>query len=199
MFVAKVLSLSLAIVALTPSSVHSQQLPLRQTDHIIAQQDQRVSEKEQKLITSDEEVRELQAKKKALSEQIENEKKTADELRKKIADKKAAEAKAAETARAAQVTVAIASNPRSTCGDNQYAAYIYGMESGGRIPGNCNPTAKNAEGCIGIGQACPASKLIAVCPNLDYECQNAFFTSYALSRYGGWAGAYAFWVAHNYW
>lgn len=85
------------------------------------------------------------------------------------------------------------------CGDNQYAAYIYGMESGGRIPGNCNPTAQNAGGCLGIAQACPGSKLLAVCPNLDYACENIFFANYALARYGSWAGAYAFWLAHNYW
>lgn len=87
----------------------------------------------------------------------------------------------------------------TSCGDNQYAAYIYGMESGGKVPGNCNPTAQNAGGCLGIGQACPGAKLTAVCPNLDYACENAFFTAYALNRYGSWAGAYEFWVAHNWW
>ena len=51
-------------------------------------------------------------------------------------------------------------------------------------------------GCYGIGQACPAGKL-AYC-GADYACQNAFFTAYA-GKYGGWAGAYAFWVAHGWW
>lgn len=81
----------------------------------------------------------------------------------------------------------------SGCGDNTYANYIYSHESG------CSLTVRNAEGCIGIGQACPASKLLSVCPNLDYACENSFFTSYANATYGGWAGAYTFWLAHSWW
>lgn len=76
------------------------------------------------------------------------------------------------------------------CGDNEYAHFIYMHESG------CNTGAMNAGGCYGIGQACPGSK-VSYC-GLDYGCQNAWFSSYA-SKYGGWAGAYAFWVAHSWW
>jgi LysM repeat protein len=76
------------------------------------------------------------------------------------------------------------------CGDNQYANFIYMHESG------CRTTAMSPNGCYGIGQACPASKL-AYC-GADYACQNAFFTAYA-GKYGGWAGAYAFWVSHGWW
>ncbi|MBX4188517.1 LysM peptidoglycan-binding domain-containing protein, partial [Candidatus Saccharibacteria bacterium] len=72
------------------------------------------------------------------------------------------------------------------CGDNSYANFIYSHESG------CRTTAMSPNGCYGIGQACPASK-IAHC-GADYACQNAFFTAYA-GKYGGWAGAYSFWVA----
>lgn len=96
-------------------------------------------------------------------------------------------------------TAPVASGPRSGCGDNEYAAFIYGNESGGKIPGNCNPSAQNAGGCLGIGQACPGSKVTAACPNLDYDCENKFFTEYAISRYGSWLGAYQFWVANNWW
>lgn len=78
----------------------------------------------------------------------------------------------------------------SGCGDNSYANYIYMHESG------CRTTASSPNGCYGIGQACPASK-IAYC-GADYACQNAFFTQYA-GRYGGWAGAYAFWTSHGWW
>lgn len=78
----------------------------------------------------------------------------------------------------------------SGCGDNSYANFIYMHESG------CRTTAMSPNGCYGIGQACPASK-ISYC-GADYACQNAFFTAYA-AKYGGWAGAYAFWVAHNWW
>lgn len=83
--------------------------------------------------------------------------------------------------------------PNGACGDNSYANFIYTHESG------CSLTVRNAEGCIGIGQACPASKLLSVCPNLDYACENSFFTSYANAAYGGWAGAYAFWTSHHWW
>ncbi len=80
--------------------------------------------------------------------------------------------------------------PVSGCGDNSYANFIYSHESG------CRTTAMSPNGCYGIGQACPASK-IYYC-GADYACQNAYFTAYA-GKYGGWAGAYAFWVAHGWW
>lgn len=76
------------------------------------------------------------------------------------------------------------------CGDNQYAQYIYQKESG------CNLNAVNAGGCRGIGQACPGSKLPC---GADYACQNAFFTAYANSTYGGWEGAYNAWLAQGWW
>jgi hypothetical protein len=79
----------------------------------------------------------------------------------------------------------------SGCGDNQYANYIYMHESG------CNTTATNYLGCYGIGQSCPASK-IAYC-GADYACQNAWFTQYANSAYGGWYNAYLFWLNHSWW
>ena len=85
---------------------------------------------------------------------------------------------------------AIQSSPVSGCGDNQYANFIYSHESG------CRTTASSPNGCYGIGQACPAGK-IAYC-GADYDCQNAFFTSYA-SKYGGWEGAYNFWTSHGWW
>lgn len=63
-----------------------------------------------------------------------------------------------------------------------------------------NPYAKNASGCLGLGQACPGSKLLAVCPDLgNVQCQINFFTAYANSRYGGWEGAYQFWIRNHWW
>ena len=85
---------------------------------------------------------------------------------------------------------AVSSAPVAGCGDNSYANFIYSHESG------CRTTAMSPNGCFGIGQACPASKL-AYC-GADYACQNAFFTAYS-GKYGGWAGAYAFWIAHGWW
>lgn len=76
------------------------------------------------------------------------------------------------------------------CGDNFYANYIYMRESG------CNVNAVNPGGCRGIGQACPGSKLPC---GADYACQNAWFTNYANAVYGGWEGAYNFWIANHWW
>lgn len=71
-------------------------------------------------------------------------------------------------------------------------AFIYAHESGN------NPAAINASsGACGLGQALPCSKL--PCTLTDYACQDAWFTNYALQRYGSWAAAYAFWVAHSWW
>jgi len=71
--------------------------------------------------------------------------------------------------------------------------FIYMHESGN------NPLAVNGAGCLGLGQACPGSKLQRVCPTLDYACEDAFFTNYAMSRYGSWEGAYQFWITHHWW
>lgn len=71
---------------------------------------------------------------------------------------------------------------------------IFGGESGWR------PGATNASGCAGLGQACPGSKLAAVCPNwrTDPVCQTKFFSGYA-SRYGGWQGAATVWQRQHWW
>lgn len=78
------------------------------------------------------------------------------------------------------------SGPVANCGDNSYAHDIYMNESG------CNTTRMNSIGCIGIGQSCPGSVIVAACPNLDYACENVFYTNYA-NAYGGWAAADTFW------
>ena len=78
----------------------------------------------------------------------------------------------------------------SGCGDNFYANYIYMHES------SCNTSAVNSLGCRGIGQACPGDKLPC---GADYACQNAYFTNYAIGRYGSWEAAYAFWLNNHWW
>ena len=120
-----------------------------------------------------------------------------------IAQTQAIEAKKAEEARLAAVAAAEAAKPapqRTYSGSdvptlpvNEAMLFIFNHESGN------NPKRWNSEGCVGLGQACPASKLLAVCPNLDYDCEVVFFTNYANSRYGGWQGAYAYWLAHHWW
>jgi LysM repeat protein len=78
----------------------------------------------------------------------------------------------------------------SGCGDNDSANYIYRHESG------CNTSAMNAGGCYGIGQDC--NGIVSARCGADYACQNEYFTNYVNNRYGGWDGAYAFWL-NNSW
>lgn len=73
---------------------------------------------------------------------------------------------------------------------NQAKAFIYQHESGN------NPSAVNSIGCRGLGQACPGSKLPC---GADYACQDAWFTNYAMTRYGSWEAAYQFWLQHSWW
>lgn len=61
------------------------------------------------------------------------------------------------------------------------------------------PDVYNSEGCVGLGQRCPASVLLSDCPDLDPVCQLRHFSSYAAGRYGGWQGAYSFWLANRWW
>jgi hypothetical protein len=74
---------------------------------------------------------------------------------------------------------------------NSAKAFIYAHESGN------NPNATNGNGCYGLGQDCNG-KVRAQC-GADYACQDAYFTAYANSRYGGWGGALAFWQSHHWW
>lgn len=75
------------------------------------------------------------------------------------------------------------------------ADFIIGRESGWRL------NAQNAGGCLGLGQACPGSKLVAACPawQTDAACQIKFFTGYAKGRYGSWSGAYQAWQIQGWW
>jgi hypothetical protein len=80
-------------------------------------------------------------------------------------------------------------------GSGDAKAFIYSKESGGRL------IARNSIGCLGLGQACPGSKLINACPDWEtnYACQDAFFTNYMLNRYGSWDNARSFWLANRWW
>lgn len=179
--------------------------PLVQDDKAVQQQNKVVTKKATELSSTAQKLQDLQNKKQALADQLAAQQQKIADLKQQIADKKAAEAQAAQAAqvKAQPAPVQQASVPvggiHYNCGDNYYAAYIYGNESGGHVVGNCDTGARNGGGCLGIGQACPGSKLLAVCPNLDYDCENSFFTGYANSAYGGWAGAYAFWQGHGWW
>lgn len=79
----------------------------------------------------------------------------------------------------------------SDCSDAKSCIYLH--ESGN------DPTRLNSIGCLGLGQSCPASKLLAVCPTMDYDCEDNWFTQYAINRYGSWEAAWAFWQQNHWW
>jgi len=106
-------------------------------------------------------------------------------------DKPVAKPVAKPTSNKTVSTAPTSGGSTGNCGDNIYKQYIYKHESG------CRTTALNSIGCYGIGQSCPASK-IAHC-GADFACQDAWFSNYAQSRYGGWEKAYQFWVANRWW
>lgn len=79
--------------------------------------------------------------------------------------------------------------------DYYYVDFIIGHESGWRTG------AVNGDGCYGLGQACPGSKLVNACPSWqsDPVCQLEFFSNYANSRYGSWYLAYLAWSRQGWW
>lgn len=116
-----------------------------------------------------------------------------DDLNKQLQDtQKQLQAKAAtKAANVAYAAPAPAPQTYSLPSDTA-KAFIYDHESGNR------PNAINASsGACGLGQALPCSKL--PCSLSDYACQDAWFTNYAMQRYGSWANAYAFWQIHHWW
>ena len=77
-----------------------------------------------------------------------------------------------------------------------YVDYIISHESGWRY------TAVNVSSkATGLCQSLPASKMASA--GADYlinpVTQLRWCSSYAQARYGGWAGAYAFWVKSHWW
>jgi LysM repeat protein len=98
----------------------------------------------------------------------------------------------------APVAVAAPATPRAyvtasypVASGNDAKAFIYSHESGN------NPNATSPNGCYGLGQDCNG-RVRAQC-GADYACQDAYFTNYAMSRYGSWDAAVAFWQTHGWW
>ena len=65
-----------------------------------------------------------------------------------------------------------------------------------------NPIARNRySGAYGICQALPGNKMASA--GADWETnpitQLRWCNSYAIGRYGSWAGAYQFWITHKWW
>lgn len=80
--------------------------------------------------------------------------------------------------------------------DFTYVDYIIEHES------HWNPTAKNASsGAYGLCQALPGGKMASAGSDWSSNpvTQLKWCSGYASGKYGGWAGAYNYWVSHRYW
>lgn len=164
-------------------SMYQQKLSQRQTR--IKSLVFKLKEIQQEKATSDAQVQSKAQHEADLQKQI-------DDLNKQLQAKRDAQSLATRVLNTVTQTKVAYAAPAASyggCGDNSYAQFIYQHES------SCNLNAMNASGCRGIGQACPGSKLPC---GADYACQNAYFTNYA-NKYGGWAGAYQFWLGHGWW
>ena len=96
----------------------------------------------------------------------------------------------AEKSKIASAVPKIIQTAYASTGCSDAKSCIYFHESGNRT------TALNSIGCRGLGQACPGTKL--PCGD-DYACQDAWFSQYAIERYGSWEQAWVFWQANRWW
>jgi len=80
-------------------------------------------------------------------------------------------------------------------GDYAYANYIVSRES------NWHVTSQNASGAYGLCQALPGSKMASAGGDWATNpiTQLRWCAGYAQSKFGGWGGAYNFWLSHHYW
>jgi hypothetical protein len=79
-------------------------------------------------------------------------------------------------------------------GDYAYANFIISHESGWRV------TAANPSGAYGLCQALPGSKMSSAGGDwrTNPVTQLRWCSGYA-SKFGGWGGAYSYWLSHHYW
>lgn len=104
------------------------------------------------------------------------------------------------TARGSTIAIAgdktgIMASAGISTGDYPYVNYIVSRESNWRV------TAQNASGAYGLCQSLPGSKMASA--GADWATnpvtQLRWCAGYAQARYGGWGGAYNFWLSHHYW
>lgn len=78
--------------------------------------------------------------------------------------------------------------------DYGYVDYIVSHESGWRV------NAQNPSGAYGLCQSLPGIKMASAGDDWSVNpvTQLRWCNQYA-SRYGGWSGAYSYWLSHNYW
>lgn len=163
------------------------QIELKDTSVKLKQLEEKYDLELQQKNVNEENVKKLQQEKQELEKQLQA--KAAE--KKRLAELQTTQKAYAATAAPKAPTAAPSVASRGNCGDNMYKQYIYQHESG------CDTNRYNSIGCYGIGQSCPKSK-IAHC-GADFACQDAWFSNYAVQRYGGWEGAYNFWLQNKWW
>lgn len=162
--------------------IQSKQSDLLQTELKFQQLNTNLKKELESKTQDQEKIKQLEEEKRLLQErESELQKQVTAKQAQKLADAQKVQQAASQ---AVGTQTAYASSP------NDDKAFIYSHESGN------NPNAVNSIGCRGIGQACPGSKLPC---DADYACQDAYFTNYAMTRYGSWANARAFWEANRWW
>ncbi len=82
-------------------------------------------------------------------------------------------------------------------GDYNYADYIISHESGWRP--NAGP--RGTSGPYGLCQANPGTKMASAGADwvTNPVTQLRWCSGYASSRFGGWGGAYNYWLSHHNW
>lgn len=150
-------------------------------DQVLEQKTNTEAEKQEQL----KKIQELESERERLQSELQ-----AKRDRNRLEQEKLAEAsrKATATPKASAAAIKPVGGKCNT--GNPYKDFIYYKES------TCNPGSVNSIGCRGIGQACPGTKL--PCGN-DFACQDAWFSNYAIQRYGSWEAAYNFWLRNNWW
>ena len=146
--------------------------------------------------SSQDKIKELEQQKQQLELQLQ----AKVEQKAKIAAAAEAERKA-QASQKAQVTARVS----GTCADwmaqagitdQANAAFIFQKESG------CNPNAVNASSkAHGVCQSLPGNKMASAGADwyTNPVTQMRWCQSYAISRYGSWAKAVAFWQANRWW
>lgn len=179
---------------------HTNQLHIHEVQ--VQEKQSEVDQLQQEIIESEKQLEQHKITEQEFQSQIEKLNKEKEELNKQLQAKREAEKKAQIAYAAEQKQI---NRPTGTCQewmtaagitDQTNAYFIFSKESG------CNSTAQNrSSGAYGVCQALPASKMAAF--GSDYltnpVTQMKWCQSYALSRYGSWANAVAFWNKNHWW
>lgn len=147
---------------------------------------------DKKYIELNKELDKTGADKKKLEQDLQQLQNEREELQKALQAKKEQKANdlAVKTQKAVTGTAVASAATPSECVDAK--SCIYMKESGNRTD-----AINVSSGACGLGQAWPCIKM--GCSLQDYACQDAYFTRYALVRYGGWEQAWAYWQQHHWW